>query len=91
LETASATGIGPLTLSCDVPFLCVQFLLYTVMVFDKWRNGVPIAFIITKRSKQIDLSSWMTELKRKAVGASPEWRPNAFIVDDAKADINTIG
>jgi hypothetical protein len=25
----------------------------------------------------------MTELKRKAVGASPEWCPNSFIVDDA--------
>jgi hypothetical protein len=22
-----------------------------VIVFDKWRNGVPIAFIIRKRSK----------------------------------------
>jgi hypothetical protein len=32
----------------------------------------------------------MTELKRKAVAASPKWRPNAFIVDDAQAEINTI-
>jgi hypothetical protein len=71
--------------------IVLQFPLYTLMVFDKWRNGVPIAFIITKRSKQIDLSPWMTELKRKAVVASPEWRPNAFIVDDAQAEINTIG
>jgi hypothetical protein len=90
LEIASAMGTGPLTLSRAVPFPCVQFPLYTVMVFDKWHNGVPIAFIITKRSKQIDLSPWMTELKRRAVGASPEWRPNAFIVDDAQAEINTI-
>jgi hypothetical protein len=65
-------GTGPVTLSRDVPFRCVQFSLYTVMVFDKWRNGVPIAFIITKRNKQIDLSLWMMELKRKAVDASSE-------------------
>jgi hypothetical protein len=91
LETASTTGTGPLTLSHDVPFTCVQFPLYMVMVFDKWSNGVPIAFIIMKRNKQIDLSPWMTELKRKAVGTSLEWRPIAFIVDNAQAEINTIG
>jgi hypothetical protein len=33
----------------------------------------------------------MTELKRKAVAARPEWWLNAFIVDDAQAEINTIG
>jgi hypothetical protein len=33
----------------------------------------------------------MTELKIKALAASLEWRPNAFIVDDAQAEINTIG
>jgi hypothetical protein len=69
--------------------IMLQFPLYTLMVFDKWQNGVPIAFIITKQSKQIDLSPWMTELKRKAMAASPEWRPNAFIVDDVQAEINT--
>jgi hypothetical protein len=83
--------MGPFILSRNVPFLCVQFPLYMVMVFDKWHNGVLIAFIITKRSKQIDLFPWMTELKKKAVGASLEWHPNAFIVDDAQAEINTIG
>jgi hypothetical protein len=83
-------GTGPLTLSHDILFPCVQFPLYTVMVFDKWHNGVPIAFIITKRSKQIDLSPWMTELKRKAVAASLERRPNAFIVDDVPVEINKV-
>jgi hypothetical protein len=71
--------------------LVLQFSLYTVMVFNKWRNEVPIAFIIAKRIKQIDLSPWMTELKKKALAISLEWRPNAFIVDDAQAEINTIG
>jgi hypothetical protein len=69
----------------------LQFLLYTLMVFGKWWNGVPIAFIITKQSKQIDLLPWMTELKRTTVAASLEWRPIAFIVDDVQAEINTIG
>jgi hypothetical protein len=49
--------------------LVLQFPLYTFMVFDKWRNGIPIAFIIMKQNKQIDLSPWMTELKRKAMVA----------------------
>jgi hypothetical protein len=32
--------------------IVLQFPLYILMVFDKWRNGVPIAFIITKRSNK---------------------------------------
>jgi hypothetical protein len=33
-----------------------------------------------KKNKQINLLLWMMELKKKAVGTSPEWRPNAFII-----------
>jgi hypothetical protein len=72
---------------CLVPF---QYPLYTLMVFDKWRNGVPVAFILTSRSTQLDLSPWMAALNSKLVLKMPEWHPNAFIVDDAQAEINAL-
>lgn len=41
----------------------VQYPLFTMMVFDEWRNGVPVAFVITAKSKQADLAPWMRALK----------------------------
>jgi hypothetical protein len=60
------------------------------MVFDDWQNGCPIVFIIISRSKQTDLALWMKALRDRMLSAQPDWLPNAFIVDDAQAEINTI-
>jgi len=68
----------------------MQYPLYTLMVFDKWRNGVPVAFIVTQRSKESDISPWLGALRVKLVSKMPQWRPNAFIVDDAQAEINAL-
>jgi hypothetical protein len=67
-----------------------QFPLYTMMIFDKWQNGCPGAYVVTSRSKQLDLGPWMLALKTKMTATLPEWRPNAFIVDDAQAEINAL-
>jgi hypothetical protein len=32
----------------------------------------------------------MLALKTKMIATLPEWRPNAFIVDDAQAEINSL-
>jgi hypothetical protein len=29
------------------------------MVFDKWQNGVHVAFVITTRQKQSNLAPWV--------------------------------
>jgi hypothetical protein len=42
-----------------------QFPLYTLMVFDEWKNGCLVAYIITFRSKQNDLSKWMDVINQK--------------------------
>lgn len=60
------------------------------MVFDKWRNGVPVAFIIAQSAKEKDITPWLTAIKQKLVSKMPEWLPSAFIVDDALAEINAI-
>lgn len=61
-----------------------------MMVFDEWRNGVPVAFVITARSKQSDLAPWMTALKNKLSLERPDWRPTAFVLDDADNEINSL-
>lgn len=68
----------------------MQFPLYTMMIFDKWQNGCPGAYVVTSRSKQLDLAPWMLALKTKMIATLLEWRPNAFIVDDAQAEINSL-
>jgi hypothetical protein len=49
----------------------LQFPLYTLMVFDDWLNGVPVAYIITSSSKQPDLEPWMRALATK-LGSAQE-------------------
>jgi hypothetical protein len=61
-----------------------------MMVFDEWRNGVPVAFVITAKSKQTDLAAWMRALKEKLAQIRPDWRPSAFVLDDADNEINSL-
>jgi len=60
------------------------------MVFDKWRNNYLIVYIITSRNKQNDLSKWMDVINRKIQESKLDWKPNAFIVDDANVEINSL-
>jgi hypothetical protein len=53
-----------------------------MMVFNEWRNGVPIAYIITSSYKTRDLSPWMDVLNKSLLLVKAYWHPNAFIVDD---------
>jgi hypothetical protein len=45
--------------------LLLQFLLYTMMVFDEWYNGVHVAYIITSSYKQCHLAPWMDALNKR--------------------------
>ena len=68
----------------------LQFPLYTLMVFDDWLNGVPVAYIITSSSRQPDLEPWMRALANKMVSVQEDWMPNAFITDCAQAEIGGL-
>jgi hypothetical protein len=61
-----------------------------MMVFKEWYNGCPMAYVITSRSKQIDLLQWMHAINWKMLEGKSRWWPNVFIVDDADAKINNI-
>ena len=70
--------------------ILLQFPLYTLMVFDDWLNGVPVAYIITSSSKQPDLEPWMRALAKKLTTVQRDWMPNAFITDCAQAEIGGL-
>jgi hypothetical protein len=60
------------------------------MVFDEWHNGVPVAFILTSRCAEKDLTPWMKALNSRMTAEKPDWKPAAFIVDCAQGEINAI-
>ena len=82
--------IADTTSVLTVSVLPPQFPLFTMMVFDEWQNGVPVAFVITARQKQSDLAPWMQKLKEKMLAAKADWHPNAFVLDDADNEINSL-
>jgi hypothetical protein len=68
----------------------LQYPLYTIMVFDEWRNGIPVAWFIMSSSKEEDLTPVLTTLMDKMVAAMPTWKSCSIIVDNAQAEINAI-
>jgi hypothetical protein len=70
--------------------LSSQFPLYTLMVFDKWKNGCPVVYTITSWSKQNDLSKWMDVINWKMQESKRNWKLNAIIVDDVDVEINSL-
>ncbi|KAG0618725.1 hypothetical protein M758_4G088100 [Ceratodon purpureus] len=67
-----------------------KFPLYTLMVFDEWHNGVPVAFVLTSKCAEVNLTPWMRALNERMVEEKPDWEPAAFIVDCAQGEINAI-
>jgi hypothetical protein len=61
-----------------------------MMVLDEWYNGVLVVYIITSNYKQHDLTPWMDALNKSWLVFQSNWHPNAFIVDDVRAEINNL-
>eukprot|EP01018_Ginkgo_biloba_P031019 Gb_19917 [translate_table: standard] len=68
----------------------LKYPLFTLIVFDTHQNGVPVAWIISSSSLANDIRNWMEKLRCRIHEVDPTWRPSAFMVDDATADINDI-
>ncbi len=60
----------------------VKFHLFTLMVLDAHRTGVPVAWIITSYQTCDDLVEWLTPLKTKFIRKNLKWKPSCFFVDD---------
>ncbi len=50
----------------------VKFHLFTLMVFDAHRIGMPITWIITSLQTCNDLMEWLTPLKTKLLRKNPK-------------------
>eukprot|EP01018_Ginkgo_biloba_P003089 Gb_21020 [translate_table: standard] len=68
----------------------LKYPLFTLLVFDTYQNGLPVAWIISSSSSASDIQSWMEKLRSRIYEMDPTWRPSAFMVDDAAAEINAI-
>jgi hypothetical protein len=69
----------------------LQYPLYTVMVFDDWRNGIPVAFFVISRTREHDLRPVLQALYERVQITKYDWNPSSIIVDNAQAEINTLG
>ena len=68
----------------------LQYPLYTVMVFDDWEQGIPVAFAIQGQSREEDIVVWLMKLRDRCLKAQPSWKPSAVITDNDNAEINAI-
>lgn len=68
----------------------MQYPLYTVMVFDEWRNGIPVAYFIISSSTENALKPVLQALKETALAVKPDWEPSSVIVDNAQAELNVL-
>ena len=60
------------------------------MVFDKHRNGVPIAWIISSLNTTKDSKKWLSKLFEIGMKEHPDWQVYAFITDDVAAEIEAL-
>ncbi|GLJ40179.1 hypothetical protein SUGI_0824090 [Cryptomeria japonica] len=58
--------------------------------FFQQPQGVLVAWALTSRNKIKDIQVWLMELWRRGKEKRPNWRINAFIMDDASAKIQAI-
>ena len=67
-----------------------KMTLYTIMVFDSHRNGIPVAWIIVSSNKRLDITGWLKAFRDKMLDEHKSWSPNAFLIDDADAEKEAI-
>ena len=61
-----------------------KMALYTIMVFDSHKNGIPIAWIVSSSSKRLDIIPWLKAFRNVMLDNFKSWSPNAFLIDDAE-------
>jgi hypothetical protein len=49
-----------------------------------------VAFVIIAHQKQSNLVPGMQKLKDKMLATKADWHPNAFVLDDADNEINSL-
>ena len=60
------------------------------MTFDEQQSGVPVAWVVASRNTSNDIAIWLEQLMHKCFQARLDWKVNAFMVDDALAEISAL-
>ncbi|GLJ23155.1 hypothetical protein SUGI_0437160 [Cryptomeria japonica] len=66
------------------------YQLYSLLVFDEQEAGVPVAWAISSRNKVEDINEWLMEVYKRGKQDKEDWHVNAFMTDDASAEIEAI-
>jgi hypothetical protein len=61
-----------------------------LMVFDKHRNGVPVAWVISSHNSTYDIRKWLSTLFDVGMKERPYWHVRSFIIDDVIVDIQAL-
>lgn len=81
------------SLSC---VFSLQFLLYTILVYDKFQNGIPVCHFVMEKCKTENLIVFLMVVKQKLdmlrlqLGLPP-WQPNCWLIDVAGEKIAALG
>ena len=59
-------------------------------MFDHQQSGVPVACVVESRNTSHDISLWLEQLMHRCHQVDHSWKVNAFMVDDALADIGAL-
>ncbi|GLJ35915.1 hypothetical protein SUGI_0720590 [Cryptomeria japonica] len=66
------------------------YQLYSLLAFDEQEAGVPVAWAISSRNKVEDINEWLMEVYKRGKQDKEDWHVNAFMTDDASAEIEAI-
>ena len=70
--------------------LNMKYQLYTLVAFDEQQSGVPVAWVVASRNTLEDIALWLEHLMHRCHKIRIDWKVNAFIDDDALAEINAL-
>ena len=59
------------------------YLLWSLLVFDDWNNGILVAWVLTSKSSEEDLTMLLEPLQRHIDKNMPIFLPSCFLTDDA--------
>ena len=60
------------------------------MVFDAQQSEVLVAWVVASINTSADISLWLEQLMVRCYKIRPDWKVNAFMVDDALAEIAAL-
>ena len=85
-----STMIRPFSNHVATVFL--RYPLYiTVMVFDDWRNDIPLTFFVMLRTREQDLHPLLLALHQRVQNINSDWNLFSIIVDNAWVEIHKLG